>query len=729
MRFVAFLLTFLAVALPAQAEDVPQAAPGDEMCSVPADASWKPQEQFVWNRVCLGQEANFNMEPGYGGDLDPKDPAGLPDSRILSSKFLATILLSDKYRRALTSRGVRIIGARFAERLDLQNAELTNELWLERSLFENGADLRGLRSTRGITLYGSKIAGALEMSDLELHGDLSLRMAKFAAVDLSFTRVDGILTLGGSTVGEDLNMVGLQVGGSLLMDDKAKFARIDLTSARVGWLSLATSQATGLLNLAEVHVDHDLLMYQAELAEVLLGSAHVQGHLILANAKVIGDLTMVGLQVDGNLVALKAELNNANFAYADVHGVVSLIGATVTGDLDMTGLRVARDLQLMSISERQMVASLPQSLRVSLDALGVNADKDATAVAKARFGKVVLASAEVQGGLSLIGATLSGSLLMDGARIGGDLTMTEGEYEAVSLERARVAGVFNARGSTFGGPLDCYGSEIRSRMTLGGGAEFARPIICSFARIGELDLAGGSFKDEVDLTGTQITSELRIGLREARTLCTAANSTLHLRNASAEAIQDSQDGWPCHIDLTGFVYHNLGGRNVAQENSMADRPASWFSAWLRKQEPYAPGPYEQLATVLRNGGSPSVADEVLYAGKQRERAQASFSYWAWLTTIRALIGYGYHLEWALVWVAGFVVTGIAVLRFSGQGPKNRMPFGIAYSFDMLLPIIRLRERHYQIDLQGWSRYYFYAHKVMGYVLASFLIAGLAGMTK
>jgi len=58
-----------------------------------------------------------------------------------------------------------------------------------------------------------------------------------------------------------------------------------------------------------------------------------------------------------------------------------------------------------------------------------------------------------------------------------------------------------------------------------------------------------------------------------------------------------------------------------------------------------------------------------------------------------------------------------------------MPFGIAYSFDMLLPIIQLREKHKKIDLQGWPRYYFYTHKIMGYVLASFLIAGLAGLTK
>ncbi len=44
-------------------------------------------------------------------------------------------------------------------------------------------------------------------------------------------------------------------------------------------------------------------------------------------------------------------------------------------------------------------------------------------------------------------------------------------------------------------------------------------------------------------------------------------------------------------------------------------------------------------------------------------------------------------------------------------------------------MVQLSESHYTIELAGFARYYFYAHKLMGYVLASFLIAGLAGLTQ
>ena len=41
---------------------------------------------------------------------------------------------------------------------------------------------------------------------------------------------------------------------------------------------------------------------------------------------------------------------------------------------------------------------------------------------------------------------------------------------------------------------------------------------------------------------------------------------------------------------------------------------------------------------------------------------------------------------------------------------------LAYSLDMLLPGIKLRNYHYdEVKLTGWARYYFYFHIVMGYV--------------
>lgn len=171
----------------------------------------------------------------------------------------------------------------------------------------------------------------------------------------------------------------------------------------------------------------------------------------------------------------------------------------------------------------------------------------------------------------------------------------------------------------------------------------------------------------------------------------------------------------------------------AKEDPIIERPVKWFDDWLSKQSPYTPTPYQQLATFLRNEGRPDAADEVLYASRERERAYSSGSRYIWLTAFKWLIGYQYHVEWTLTWVVGFLIAGTLALWLSGEGHRisrhYNMPYGVAYSFDLLLPIIRLREKHYKIDLHGWVRYYFYVHRIMGYVLASFLIAELSGLIK
>jgi hypothetical protein len=96
------------------------------------------------------------------------------------------------------------------------------------------------------------------------------------------------------------------------------------------------------------------------------------------------------------------------------------------------------------------------------------------------------------------------------------------------------------------------------------------------------------------------------------------------------------------------------------------------------------------------------------------------------------IGYGYYKFNSVYWALGFLFIGFLVLWFSGEGRRINYDYEINrlfYAFDLLLPIIRLRDKHYQIDLKGWVGYWFYFHKIMGYVLASFLIAGISGLTK
>ena len=156
--------------------------------------------------------------------------------------------------------------------------------------------------------------------------------------------------------------------------------------------------------------------------------------------------------------------------------------------------------------------------------------------------------------------------------------------------------------------------------------------------------------------------------------------------------------------------------------------------WLAKDESYSPQPYRHLAYVLRAAGHEDMADDILIANRDRELGESKTSQFKWwrLWMLRLFIGYGYgwRVFWALAWVAGLAVLGTAILHLAKEGNRRSMKLGFCYSLDMLLPIIHLRELHYtDVDLNTWAKYYFYFHKIMGYVLIFFVLAGLSGLTE
>ena len=80
------------------------------------------------------------------------------------------------------------------------------------------------------------------------------------------------------------------------------------------------------------------------------------------------------------------------------------------------------------------------------------------------------------------------------------------------------------------------------------------------------------------------------------------------------------------------------------------------------------------------------------------------------------------------------MLGATVLWRSLPRTENRDLFTLAWvSFDLLVPIIELNAAHKQfltkIEYSAGVLTYFYVHKSVGYLLGSFLLAGLAGLTQ
>jgi uncharacterized protein YjbI with pentapeptide repeats len=721
----------------------------------------------VWERLCEGVEADFNHRDGKM--LDPLSPAGWDDTRLVSTAFLETMLLQEPYRSALPRQGVQIVGARFEELFALEGACLGYGLHLGHSRFERGAQLSDVKSRHGLSFEGSYFAESLTLSRVQIEGQLNLSSTRCVGeLDLDSARIERELVLSGAHCESSLNMNGLEAIGGLFMgtalEQTPQFKHVDLMDARIGGLlSLRGAHCTGSLNMTRLEVKSDLFMdsdseHTAEFKDVDLSRAQIGGQLQLNGARCTGQLNMTRLEVKGDLTMDSqsekiAQFVSVNLAGAQIGGQLTLRGTHCTGSLNMNSLEVGGQLRMSTEGKQtaqfteidlggariggQLVlrgACCKNSLKMY--GLEVKSDlfMDREGEQAAQFRDVNLTDARIAGQVNLCGARCTGSLNMARLEVKGDLLMQTAQFTEIDLTGARVGGQLNLHGTRCDGPLHMGPIHIAGHVFMVG-AEIIKTISLTFSRLDGSLILYRAHVASLDLTGVSLQGELHLGVVDEIRPRWAENAKLSLRNATIGAIQcpETLEAWPA-LELGGCTYQRLGGLSVeGGSTEMVARSADWYKQGLAKDPTPSKQPYHQVASVLRNAGHPETADAVLYAGSERERRTTGWRTPKWwgMSLLKWTIGYGYgyrHFR-SLLWVLGITLVGAMILGTTPAGREFPLIGRLAYSFDLLLPIIELDPRHSLEGINGWPRYYFYGHELLGYVLAAFVAAGLSGITK
>ena len=433
-------------------------------------------------------------------------------------------------------------------------------------------------------------------------------------------------------------------------------------------------------------------------------------------SKFKGVLIMTSASIGGDLFMRKAEFNYVGLREAKIGGKLMIIGSTFKDGLDMTD----------SIFESK---------------------------------------------LDMRRSTFKGRLDMSSASVGGDLFMRNAEFRgSVYLrERAKIGGALDMSRSTFKAKLDMSSASIGGDLFMRN-ANFDKPAKLAFLSVGSsLDVRDATMTG-LDLTGSRIERYLLLGrFRDSKIEWKdykdkngdSHNPKLTLRDASVGVLQDTIGAWPSKLkkssdgillctevgslkciqniqdiwldtlELDGFTYKGFG---ASEKETSYQRGSSWFIEWLGKDTTYSPQPYRHLAGVLRTAGFDNMANDILFASRERERGELKMSQFKWWRLSTLWIIYGYSYDWrnllTLIWAMILVGIGTAVLRIANEVGADDKKLGFWSSLDMLLPIIQLREQHYtDVDLQTRAKYYFYVHKIMGYVLTFFMLTGLSGLTE
>ena len=249
-----------------------------EGCGVPAAPGWTRVEAAVWRQLCAGHPADFNPQARtVEENLDPHQPEGWDQTRVLSSAFVER-LLNPPYASALDRHGIFLVGAWFPDVLDISEATTSFPLRCQycriagldatEAVIDGTLDLRGSAVEGDLTLLAANIAGDLLVSDgaavtgrlfadgLTVAGGVFLRDgSRFADIRLPGAHIGGNLEVNGeSVVSGTLAAEQATVTGNMFLRDGSRFAGINLRGADIGGLIVlegAVWEPGGALDLSQ----------------------------------------------------------------------------------------------------------------------------------------------------------------------------------------------------------------------------------------------------------------------------------------------------------------------------------------------------------------------------------------------------------------------------------------------------------------------------------------------
>jgi len=487
---------------------------------------------WAFARIRNDEIADFSQRCGK---LDPHNKTGWDDPcRRIPSRFLFDVLTVPKWLDQVARHRVRLIGALVDGTIDLSDAQITPEVWVNASRIEGSLLLTDSRWDRALSLQGTTLSGALRADRMRSASIVLLRdhAAIEGDVGLLGARIGSNLEMETSSFAGIVNGDSLTVEGGLFMGDGATFnGEVILVGAKVGGsLEMFGSSFSKPVNLNRLSVAGSLFMdsHATVSGDVNLVGAKVGSNLEMDTSSFVGAVNANSLDVEGNLFMR----DHATFG-----GEVDLGSAKIGSNLEMSTSSFSKTVTLNRLS---VAGSLFMDDHASFNAVNANSVK----VERSLFmrdhatfgGEVDLGSAKIGSNLemdtsSFVGIVNANSLNVEGslfmrnhttfggdvnlgsAKIGINLEMDTSSFaKKANLNRLNVAGSLLMRDhATFGGEVNLRGATIANNLEMDT-SSFAGAVLADPVRVdGNLLMRNGAtFKGAVSLIGAKIGDNLHL---------------------------------------------------------------------------------------------------------------------------------------------------------------------------------------------------------------------------
>lgn len=670
---------------------------------LPADAGFSEAEHWAWGKIIRGETADMRLstgsDDGAGEDANEeidgadgkKTLKPWPQTRVLSARFVDTILFHEPWASAKVKPWVDVKNAWVKGQLNWVNSIIKDLLGLDHCRIDEKLLWEGARFGESISLEGSRLEHGLSGDKLQVEGSLYCRGGFRAEGELRLlgARIGSNLEFSGATLRKGIAAHGLQVGGNFFCDD--------------GFT------AEGSVAVIGAHISGLAGFDDATLAEGLdADRLHVDGDLSCSSLKADGDISLVG---------------------ARVGGVAKFDGATLGQGLDADRLKVDGDFSC----ERGFTSK----------------------------GNVQLRGARIGGDMIFRSANMAAGFNASGAKIEGDLHCSQ-DFKAegaVQLLDAHISGIASFGGATLAHGLSADRLQIERSLFCRGAFKTEGDLNLLSARIGGDVQMRGELNGLIDLTGTNIVGELQFDQGDGLVPTWGKAARLILRNVSCDALAGAIGSFErkgakgkveyVPVELLGFSYAKIGGLTGGGETkaaTLADANARELIKFLQSDAPkrgaFSPQPYRQLANALMDAGQEVKANKIRFALFEHERAAAGVpaSRKFVLFLSRLFIGHGFA-NWRAALGFGLVVLGSAAagLAFEGRPFAPATPDWKAmadwggFALGNSIPLVELDPHHshflddrFAAGIPDYVKTSLYSAKLLGFVLLSYLAAGLSG---
>jgi hypothetical protein len=351
----------------------------------------------------------------------------------------------------------------------------------------------------------------------------------------------------------------------------------------------------------------------------------------------------------------------------------------------------------------------------------------------------------IEKGVDLSGVKSDFAIYFDDSWINGNFKINSSIIGPLTIPNLTVRGDVELTGTHingywWGAGADVSGKVDAGSMTISGDANLRDVKFTGTTNfqnssiLNNLDISGGTFSI-LDMTNAKVVGEMFLGRYEPdqNTVISAhykqnKDASLILANVNANSWGAGKDGWPL-INIAGFNYSYFEIFDLGQPSEIGE----WgISTLLKNDQSGSLQPYEQYATSLATRGFASQADDVRFAERERERSRSVGLHWLLLIMSRWLIGYGYGNGYfnALGWMALMVIIARIMIWVTNENHLRETKLDVLYCIDVFVPFLQLRGGTSEIKTESNILFwYLIFHRISGYILGSFVLAGIAGWTK